>query len=161
MITGPRIETQVGRSCTRFTGASQPGSLTTQRLSLNGAIVSDLDFTGVHLDKTAAVRSLVSTSTCRCRGSDAVELINLFSTPLSAGSYLLTVNCHVDPASAINGASYGGTLNLAAARSAAPEPASWAMMVGGFGLLGAAFAASAPATFPRRAASSKAERCPF
>ena len=114
------------------------GSLTTQRLALNGTIVSDLDFTSVYLDKTAGGTLPRVNFNVPLPGSDSVELVNLFSTPLTVGSYLLTVNYHVDPASAINGASYGGTLNLASARSAAPEPASWAMMVGGFGMLGAA-----------------------
>src|SRR6478736_8700844 len=106
------------------------GSLTTQRLALNGSIVSDLDFTSVYLDKTAGGAFSRVNFNVPLPGSDAVELVNLFSTPLSVGSYLLTVNYHVDPASATSGASYGGTLNLAAAQSAAPEPASWAMMVG-------------------------------
>jgi hypothetical protein len=114
------------------------GSLTTQRLSVNGSVVSDLDFTSVYLDKTAGGPFTRVNFSVPTGGGDALEVVNLPSTPLNAGSYLLTVNYNVDPASAINGASYGGTLNVGSTASPAPEPASWAMMVGGFGLLGAA-----------------------
>jgi len=114
------------------------GSLTTQRLRVDGTIVSDLDFSSVFLTKTAGDPFAQINFDVPMPGSDALEVVNLASTVLTAGSYLLTVNYNVDPASAINGASYGGNINLGAAVAASPtpEPATWAMLVVGFAAIG-------------------------
>jgi len=112
------------------------GSLTTQRLALNGTVVSDLDFTSVYLDKTAGGPFARLNFNVPLPGSDALEVVNLASTPLTAGSYLLTVNYNVNPASATSGASYGGTINLAQTASPTPEAATWAMFVVGFAAVG-------------------------
>ncbi len=50
---------------------------------------------------------------------------------LDAGSYLLTITGH-----SYGDAQYGGNTSFTTA--AVPEPASWMMMLGGFGLMGAA-----------------------
>ena len=112
------------------------GSLTTQRLRVGGTTVSDLDFTNVMLSKTAGSPFAPVNFSVPLPGSDALEVVNLASTVLTAGTYQLSVGYTVDPASTINGASYGGTLNLGSLASPAPEAATWAMFVVGFGAIG-------------------------
>lgn len=111
------------------TQATFSGSLSTQRLrDPSGAIVSDLDFTNVMLDNLAPFDNPLP-------GSDALEVVNLDSTLLSAGTHRLTVSYTVNAADATNGAGYSGPLNLAVA--AVPESSTWAMFMGAFGLIGA------------------------
>jgi hypothetical protein len=112
------------------------GSLTTQRLrDPDGNIVSDLDFgnsiDGVSLDGGTPFDNPLG-------GSDALEVVNLGSTMLTAGTHRLVVNYTVQTASAANAATYAGPLNFAPAITpSVPEPASWAMFIGGFGAVGA------------------------
>jgi hypothetical protein len=103
------------------------GSLTTHSLTdLDSNIVEDLDFTSITLDGM----TLVDHST-----SDANEEFSLTSSFLAAGDHILTVNYNIDIASAANHAAYSGDLFLTA--SPAPEAATWAMFIGGFGAVGA------------------------
>jgi hypothetical protein len=137
----PPIQTSPGNySDTYKFGLASPadfsGALTTQRLRVNGETVSDLDFTSVVLTKTSGSPFTPLNFTVPLPGSDALEVVNLVSTPLTVGDYLLTVNYSVNPASMTNGASYGGTLNSGRLASAAPEAATWAMFVVGFGAIG-------------------------
>ncbi len=123
--------------------ATFSGSLSTQRLrDVNGNIVSDLDFgnslptDGVFLSGGSLGGNL--DFSLPTGGSDATELESLASTLLGPGAYTLTVNYTVTAADAINGASYAGPAfaTAAAAVPSVPEPATWAMFVGAFGLAG-------------------------
>ncbi len=109
------------------------GALSTQRLrDLLGNIVSDLDFgntlpgDGVYVDD---VMFNLATG-----GGDALEVQNIGTTMLLAGDHVLTVNYTVQTASEENAAAYAGPLFLAT--NAVPEPASWALMIAGFGIIG-------------------------
>lgn len=62
----------------------------------------------------------------------ALELWTLDSTKVDAGNHWLRVTGYYGQ----KGGSYAGTFNFGAA--AVPEPAAWAMMIAGFGLVGAA-----------------------
>ena len=53
----------------------------------------------------------------------------VFTGPLKAGAYLLTISGH-----SYGNGQYGGNTTV----QGVPEPASWAMFIGGFGLAGAA-----------------------
>lgn len=113
---------------TGMSSASISGSLTTHWLTdSNGNVVEDLDFTSITLDGVL----LNNNST-----SDANEEWSLPSGPLLAGPHSLLVNYNIDAASAANHAAYSGDLYLTSA-APAPEPASWAMFIGGFGMVGA------------------------
>lgn len=119
---------------TLATAGTFSGSLTTQRLrDPNGVIVSDIDFgnsiSGVLLDGGMPFANPLA-------GSDALEVVNLGSTMLAAGTHSLVVNYTVQTASNANAATYAGPLNFAAA-AAVPEPSSWAMFVCAFGVIGA------------------------
>lgn len=134
----PTVRTTVGEYQDTFvfnldTAGTFSGSLSTQRLrNANGVIVSDIDFgnsiDGVALDGVRFDDPVT--------GQDALEVANLASTFLSAGSHSLVVNYTVLAASRNNGATYTGPLFFAST-GAVPEPASWAMFIGGFGLVGA------------------------
>ena len=62
----------------------------------------------------------------------ALELWSLDSTYVDAGRHALKVTGYYGS----KGGSYAGTFNFGA--GAVPEPAAWAMMIAGFGLVGAA-----------------------
>lgn len=98
------------------------GTVTT---SINAfASLGDLDFTSVMINGTAA------TITRSAQGLNEVAFAN--DVPIFAGKLnTLTVN----GLSRGNG-SYGGQLSFAP--GAVPEPATWAMMIVGFGLVGSA-----------------------
>jgi hypothetical protein len=111
------------------------GSITTHWLSVDGTVVSDLDFTSILLDGVSLKPAASST--------DANEEWSLPSQKLlGAGPHTLTVTYNVDAASTDNAASYAGVFNLAT--SAVPEPASWAMMIFGVGLTGGMMRRRAP-----------------
>jgi hypothetical protein len=109
------------------------GSLSTQRLSVLGNIVSDLDFgntlvpDGVHIDSTYF--------TLASGGSDMLEVQSMPGTLLLPGDHVLTVNYTVQFADSLNAAAYSGPLFLAAS---VPEPGTWALMLLGVGTVGAA-----------------------
>jgi hypothetical protein len=104
------------------------GSLTTHWLTdSNANVVEDLDFTSITLDGVL----LTNNST-----SDANEEWSLPSGALLAGSHTLLVNYNIDAASDANHAAYSGDLYLTSA-TPAPEAATWAMFIGGFGMVGA------------------------
>ena len=65
--------------------------------------------------------------------SDGVELFTLSNTPISAGTHTIFVN----GTWGTQGGSYAGTINYLAAAGAVPEPATWAMLILGFGMAGA------------------------
>ena len=70
--------------------------------------------------------------------TDVEEAGFLVSSALAAGMNTLTVNYNVDAASSAVAAGYSGNLTLAPVVSAVvPEPATWAMMMAGFGIVGA------------------------
>jgi PEP-CTERM motif len=71
----------------------------------------------------------------------------LFDVPLSAGNYFI----QLDPSNiAVNGEEVSGSIQVFSGVSAAPEPATWAMMVLGVGVIGAAM------RFSRRSATGSA-----
>jgi hypothetical protein len=61
--------------------------------------------------------------------SDAFDLFRLPSTNIAAGDHVISVNGSWGS----NGGSYAGTLNYVAA---VPEPATWLMLLAGFGVIG-------------------------
>lgn len=92
------------------------GSVTTQILGDN-----DIDFTSIFLDGFAFTQT----------GFDANdETWALSAVKLSAGLHTLTLNGFV--AGASGDGAYGGNINIAAV----PEPATWALMIMGFGSAG-------------------------
>jgi hypothetical protein len=116
------------------------GSLTTQRIrDVNNAIVSDLDFgnslpsDGVFL--TGGNLSSPILFDIPAGNTDAEETEHLNTTQLAAGTYKLTVNYTVDTASPGHAAVYAGP--VLAAPAAVPEASTWAMMLCGFGVVGA------------------------
>lgn len=134
----PEAKTAVGEYRDIFTfvlptAVTFSGSLSTQRLfDENGAVVSDLDFGnsegGVFLDTNTAFGNP--------QPGDGLEVVNLTTTRLAAGTHKLTVNYTVNTASADPGAVYSGSATVARV-AAVPEPATWAMFVGAFGAIGA------------------------
>jgi hypothetical protein len=110
------------------------GSLSTQSLfDAAGTVVSDMDFgnsiDGIYLD--SAIDTSFETP---LPNSDGLEVYTLTSTLLGAGYHTLTVNYTVNTASEANGATYAGPMFTSVA--AVPEPATWAMFVGAFGVVG-------------------------
>lgn len=94
-----------------------------------GDIVSNLNFDSIVLDGTT-VWSAAADNT------DMDEDYNLASMLLLGGSHTLTVTYDIAAASTGTPAGYSGTLTLSPLSGAVPEPASWALMLGGFGLVG-------------------------
>ena len=112
--------------------ATIAGSLTTHSLSdIDRNVVQDLDIRSVTLD-SFVFQNFSS--------SDANEQYALASTALGAGSHTLTINYNIDTASANNLAGYSGDLFLTpgSAFAPAPEAATWAMFLAGFGVAGSA-----------------------
>ena len=81
----------------------------------------DVTITSVLLDSTPFTQ--VSSGT--------LDFFQLDPTAISAGPHTLFVNGSYTGTS---GGSYAGTLNYVV--GAVPEPATWALMIGGFGLVG-------------------------
>ena len=65
--------------------------------------------------------------------SDGTELFTLSNTAISAGTHTIFVN----GTWGTQGGSYAGTINYLAPAGAVPEPATWAMLILGFGMVGA------------------------
>jgi opacity protein-like surface antigen len=87
----------------------------------------NIDFSAIDLDGTF---NFVKTS-----GADLNEQWELATAFLSAGTHAIHVYGDVLTTSANDAASYSGTLNLSPA--AVPEPATWGLMIMGFGGMGA------------------------
>lgn len=100
------------------------GSLSTST-SIFGDL-TDLDLTSVTVNGMAATRNATP--------QNLVETYYLYGVPITAG-VLNTIT--VVGLSRGNG-SYGGNVTFVPFASGAPEPASWAMMILGFGLAGTA-----------------------
>lgn len=92
-------------------------------VSLNGN--QNIDFTSVLLDGHPFTQT----------SPDPTEVWSLPSTFFSAGPKTILVNYNASGTTPDELASYSGVLNVA---PAVPEPATWALMIGGFGLIGAA-----------------------
>jgi hypothetical protein len=107
------------------------GELTSNADTLRGNLIKDLDLSFVNL-ATGAITPLAFQS----NGSDKNEKFefpaNQLPFALAAGTYSLNVAGTVQAAPA----SYAGSLTFGAVASAVPEPATWAMMIGGFGMVG-------------------------
>ena len=84
---------------------------------------SDIDFTSVTFNGIEFTNV----------ASDGYEFRALRSAPALAGMQTLTVS-----GTSGGNAAYSGTLAFAAATAAVPEPATWALMIGGFGIAGGA-----------------------
>jgi hypothetical protein len=104
------------------------GQIGSRSLFVAGDLVSDLDFVSVTLN------NLVFDFT---GSTDIEEAGFLSSSALAAGLNTLTVTYNVDAASTLPAAGYSGTLTLAPSSAVVPEPATWAMMMAGFGIVGA------------------------
>ena len=85
----------------------------------------DIDFTSIYIDVNDAAHRFVQT-----QFDPKTETWDLASVFLSAGTHTIYVNGNV-VGSSHNG-SYVGNLNIAAV----PEPATWGMMLIGFGAIG-------------------------
>lgn len=95
----------------------------------SGSIVSidltgffDVAITSVKLDGVDFVQN----------STGAVELWTLANTSIAAGTHTI----YVTGTWGVEGGAYSGTLNYRP--TAVPEPATWALMIGGFGLVGGA-----------------------
>lgn len=109
------------------TGTSFVGTVS---LKVRGQIKQDIDFSSVDLDGTP----FTGVITPFAGNPDGKEDYSLDIPVLGAGPH--TINVYgTSNATLTNSASYAGTLNIA---SAVPEPATWAMMIAGFGLVGGA-----------------------
>nr|WP_314445353.1 FxDxF family PEP-CTERM protein [uncultured Sphingomonas sp.] len=108
------------------------GQVTTNAEGGSNRLTNDLDFSVVNL-ATGGTTLLTFSS----NGSDKNEtrVISAASLPyaLTAGTYRLNVSGNVQAAPA----SYAGNLQFAAVQSAVPEPGTWALMLLGFGGIGA------------------------
>lgn len=102
------------------------GSFSTQALFDGATELSDLDITSITFNGAALRPGTGNT--------DASEAYYLPSTSTTAGTQTLEVTYNVDNAAVAP--SYSGTLTLA---SAVPEPATWAMLGAGFGMIGFGF----------------------
>lgn len=91
--------------------------------SIAASAETNLDFTSVTFNGTEFNTVLTGTQ----------EFRNLLSQLVEAGTNTLRVR-----GVAGRDAAFSGTLAFAAGSNAIPEPATWAMMLGGFGLLGVA-----------------------
>jgi hypothetical protein len=101
-------------------------SITSAATTLGQA--GDIDFTRVVLTGPNGPFNFTIRNNDNADGlTDSAVLTKL----LDPGSYLVTISGH-----SFGDAQYGGNTSFRAA--AVPEPASWAMFIGGFGLLGAA-----------------------
>ncbi|MBW6527050.1 FxDxF family PEP-CTERM protein [Sphingomonas sp. RHCKR7] len=98
------------------------GTVTTSVTDLGS--VNDLDFTSVTINDIAATITRMS------NGAFEVAFIN--NVPIVAGELNRLV---VNGVSRGNGA-YGGQATFTPVNSAVPEPATWAMMIMGFGVVG-------------------------
>lgn len=87
-------------------------------LALTSAL--DANISGVFLDGTAFTRI----------SGGSFDFFTLSPTTLSAGTHSVFVNGQWGT----SGGSYAGTLNYVV--TAVPEPATWALMIGGFGMVG-------------------------
>jgi len=86
----------------------------------------NIDFSAIDLDGFAFHKT---------SGADLNEQWELTTAFLSAGAHTLSVHGNVLTTSPDDAASYSGTLNLSPA--AVPEPATWGLMIVGFGGMGA------------------------
>ena len=92
--------------------------------SLNG--LKDIDFFDISLDGFGFVQT----------GFDPSERWDLFNATIGAGPHSIHVHGNVvSTGSGQDAASYSGTLNLSPV--AVPEPATWGLMIMGFGGMGA------------------------
>jgi len=83
----------------------------------------DVDFTAVDLDGVAFTQQT----------GDPAESWALNGTLLGAGPHTINLHGTVTATTQSNAGSYAGTLNIANV----PEPATWALMISGFGAAGA------------------------
>ena len=113
------------------------GTVTTSVTDLGSA--SDVDFTSVFINGVAAE------ITRTAGGAFEVAFVN--SVPIVAGELNRLV---VNGISRGNGA-YGGQATFAPLSSAVPEPATWAMMIMGFGVVGYAMRRRRVTFRPRQA----------
>ena len=109
------------------------GTLSTYVQNLSAGAVGDIDFTGATLTGgTLGAPETYSFATLPFGGNaDGDERGTLFLADIGPGIYTLVVT-----GSAGSSASFTGDFTVTAA--AIPEPASWAMMIGGVGLAGGA-----------------------
>ena len=115
------------------------GELSGTISSSASSVASDLDFTTVRIDGPG----LGATGLNFAVGSTGVvEFRSLLPTLVQAGSYTLTV-----AGTTGRNASYSGTLAFAAA--GVPEPATWGLMILGFGMVGSAMRRRAAKTTVR------------
>jgi hypothetical protein len=101
------------------------GSVITIR---TGGGLKDIDFTAIDLDGVAFTPDFGL-------NHEPNDSWNLFTAIIGAGAHAIHVHGNVVNTSAEDAASYAGTLNLTAV--GVPEPASWALMIMGFGAAGA------------------------
>lgn len=98
------------------------GSITTIRLGGT----KDIDFSSIDIDGFAFTPNLGL-------NHEPNDDWTLTTTLIGNGSHVLSVHGNVVAAVEGAAASYGGDLNI----GAVPEPATWALMIGGFGAAGA------------------------
>jgi hypothetical protein len=110
-----------------------PITLTASGMNTTALGLSNLDFGVVELRAgTGNAGSVIATYVNQAQDAFGFEATRLGALQLTAGSYTIVVNGKVTGAPA----RYDGNITFAAA--AVPEPTTWAMLVGGFGILGAA-----------------------
>ncbi|WP_225206464.1 FxDxF family PEP-CTERM protein [Novosphingobium huizhouense] len=115
------------------------GGILSATLSTIGLLPSnDVDFSLAEISGPGGPYPLDITKTPLTVGkvtnNDAIEFGLITAQPIGPGTYQLTVK-GTAPGPRANG-SYAGTISFAAGAGAVPEPATWALMILGFGAIG-------------------------
>ncbi len=122
------FSTSYGNSSVASGAISDTFNFTTSSGGASGSVISvaqtgkDIALTSVMLDGTSFTQVL----------GGSTELWQLALTNIASGAHTITVLGNWDA----NGGSYGGQLDFSI--GTVPEPATWALMLAGFGIVGSA-----------------------
>ena len=139
-IFGGSFSTSYGNSSNAGGSISDTFNFTTINGGASGSVISvaqtgkDIVLTSVKLDGISFVQTLTGST----------ELWQLALTNIASGAHSITVLGNWDSA----GGSYGGQLDFSVV-SPVPEPATWGLMLVGFGIAGAALRGRRHATVAR------------
>lgn len=103
-----------------------PGTISIAGISILSSVLSNIDFTSGFLNGTTPF--MVS--------NGFVDLAELAMQPLGAGQHSFTLNGTLNSNGRNGTAAIGGNVSFALAPNAVPEPATWALFILGFGVIG-------------------------